>query len=371
MLSKKNDGDRAAFQGPAEIFLRIGRALTSSLEPKEVFRRVMEVISEYFNPQYWSLLLMDDEERLRFEITEGIDANSLEGFFLNRGEGIAGWVGLYGKPLVVEDVLMDPRFCPKVDEITDFKTRSVVCVPILDRNNRVMGVIELINKIAPQSKSSGSSHTKTADTTVDAFTPMDMMILSSIGAFTGIAVENAMLHQKVSELALIDSLTGINNRHYFNEMFRKEIERLKRLGGKLCILMMDIDGLKAINDTHGHLTGDKVLRIIAGILKSTARASDVLARFGGDEFILLMPQSDETVGIAVANRIQDLIDRWNDNPAISGVSLGISFGIHASGAENAEKMLKKADQKLYRFKRSPNKSKILRTKKLHKVKGES
>ena len=320
-----------------DIFSNIGRILASSLDLKEVFRHVMEIIGDYFAPRNWSLLLMEEEtERLKFEIVMGVDAGKLKNFYLEQGEGIAGWVCLNGKPLVVENVQKDPRFSSRVDQLLDFKTRSVVCVPLLNGKNRVVGVIELINKLTSDSEG--------------VFTEMDMAILSSIGVFTGIAVENAFLYQKIIELAMIDSLTGINNRHYFNETFEREVERIHRYGHTLCVLMMDVDGLKAINDQHGHLTGDKVLCAIADILKSSVRKSDILARFGGDEFVVLMPLAGEYEGMELSKRIQGLIERWNEKSLIPGVKLGLSIGIHTSGPKNVKDILSTADQKLYQDK---------------------
>ncbi|MBW2307467.1 MAG: sensor domain-containing diguanylate cyclase [Deltaproteobacteria bacterium] len=329
------------------VFCHIGTVLTSSLESKEVFRRVMKVIGDYFNPQHWSLLLMNEQTRqLSFEIVVGADAGKLVGFCLEPGEGVAGWVSLHGKPLVVDDVRKDPRFSQRVDRLLDFTTRSVVCVPLLTGKNRVVGAIELINKIAPGSDSA----IEETDSKVEAFTEMDMLLLSSIGVFTGIAVENAFLYQKVHELAMIDSLTGLNNRHYFNEVFQREVERVNRYGHTICVVMMDVDGLKAVNDTHGHLTGDEVLQTIAGLLKTSVRISDTVARFGGDEFVILMPQADESKGRILVERIQNLIDRWNEKPSIPGVRLGVSFGIHAAGPGNVKNIIMGADQALYHSK---------------------
>ncbi|MDO9528739.1 MAG: sensor domain-containing diguanylate cyclase [Syntrophales bacterium] len=334
--------DATTVQNQFDIFNNIGKILASSLDIKEVFRRVMEVIGDYFAPQNWSLLLMEEETgRLKFEIVMGVDAGKLKNFYLERGEGIAGWVCLNGKPIVVEDVRKDPRFSSRVDQLLDFQTRSVVCVPLVDGKNRIVGVIELINKLTSELVTSDSG---------GVFTEMDMAILSSIGIFTGIAIENAFLHQKIVELAMIDSLTGVNTRHYFNETFEREVERIYRYGHTVCVLMMDVDGLKAINDQHGHLTGDKIIRTVADILKSSVRKSDIVARFGGDEFVVLMPMSDESNGRELSKRIQELIDEWNKKSLIPGVKLGLSIGIHEAGPTNAKDILSIADQKLYQDK---------------------
>jgi len=337
---------------PSNIFCKIGQIITSSLNPNEVFRRMMKVIGDFFSPRNWSLLLMETSTgRLKFEIAMGIDANTLKDVYIEKGEGIAGWVCEHGKPLVVEDVSKDPRFSSRVDDLLGFKTRSVVCVPLLNGSNRVVGVIELINKILPP-KTALSDSADGEDLTNDSgiFTEMDMEILASIGVFSGIAAENAFLHQKVKELAMIDPLTGVYNRHFFNEMFEREEERIRRYNQTVCVLMMDVDGLKYINDTYGHLAGDKVLKTIADILKSAIRESDILARFGGDEFILLMPHATGIHGNELARRIRTLITKWNANSIKTAPRLGLSIGVHAAGPDNLDNLLFNADQELYRYK---------------------
>lgn len=334
--------DITTVQNQFDIFNNIGRILASSLDIKEVFRRVMEIIGDYFAPRNWSLLLMEEKTgRLKFEIVMGVDAGKLKNFSLEQSEGIAGWVCLNGKPLVIEDVRRDTRFSSRVDRLLGFETRSVVCVPLVDGKNRIVGVIELINKLTSELVTSDSD---------GVFTEVDMAILSSIGVFTGIAIENAFLHQKIVELAMVDSLTGINNRHYFNERFEHEVERIYRYGNTICVLMMDVDELKAINDQHGHLAGDKVLCAIADILKSSVRKTDIVARFGGDEFIVLMPMANESDGRELSERIHLLVNEWNKKTLIPGVKLGLSIGIHEAGPTNTKDILSIADQKLYQEK---------------------
>jgi diguanylate cyclase (GGDEF)-like protein len=336
----------------AKIFCEIGQVLTSSLNPKEVFKRVMKLIGEYFSPRNWSLLLMEENTgRLKFEIVMGVDADKLKKFYIPKGEGIAGWVCQHCQPAVVQDVSKDSRFSPIVDQLLGFVTRSVVCVPLLNGKNRVIGAIELINKIAPAPDGADPEAPPVfIDTKDEPFTILDMEILAAIGAFTGIAAENAFLHQKVKELAMIDPLTRIYNRHYFNDVMQREKKRIKRFGYSICILMMDVDGLKSINDRYGHMTGDKVLTDIARILKSSIRESDVLARFGGDEFIILMPNADAEDGYSLSSRIQQSIIRANQELSDNEPRRSLSIGIYASGSDDLNQILREADKELYQIK---------------------
>ncbi|MDH5297705.1 MAG: sensor domain-containing diguanylate cyclase [Desulfobulbaceae bacterium] len=320
------------------VFCDIGRALTASLNPREVFHRIMTLIGDYFAPRNWSLLLREKGSgRLRFEIVMGVDAERLQGIFVEEGEGVAGWVSLHGQPVVVEDVRHDLRFSPRIDEILGFVTRSAVCVPLLDGNKQVIGVIELINKIG--ARDGGGQG--------ESFTAEDMAILAAIGAFAGIGAENAFLHQRVRELAMTDPLTGLSNRLHFNDAFSREVKLVRRNGHSLCLLMMDVDNMKAINDSRGHLMGDKVLVAVADLLRGAVRGSDVPVRLGGDEFVVLMPRAGAEDGRKLADRIQAAISAWNQADPLSGVRLGMSIGVKAGGPAAVEGILGDADRNLY------------------------
>lgn len=322
-----------------DMLCGIGRIITSSLELNNVFEKIMELIGNYFNPRNWSLLLAEENtERLYFKLVEGVDSKKLNDFYLLPGEGIAGWVYKHNCIVMVSDAQNDPRFCNKVDELLGFLTSSIIAVPIVNCKNKVIGVIELINKIH---KSNGN---------VENFNEKDIKILCSIAAFTGIAIENAFYYEKIKNLALIDPLTGIYNRHYFNETLEREMEGVKRYRYSLCVVMMDIDGLKQINDNMGHLTGDKAIAEIVNLIKPCIRSSDTFARFGGDEFVILMPRASREQGKILTERIQKKIDEWNNNPLIHNVKLSMSFGVYAANHTNAEELLNKADEALYKCK---------------------
>lgn len=127
MADNASRDDSHTIQQQARVFCEIGRILTSSLNPKEVFQRVMKLIGEYFSPRNWSLLMLDENTgELKFEIVMGVDAEKLKKIHIPKNEGIAGWVCATGQPAVVEDVAKDHRFSPMIDRLLGFRTRSVV-----------------------------------------------------------------------------------------------------------------------------------------------------------------------------------------------------------------------------------------------------
>lgn len=336
----------------SDIFCKIGVILTSSLHPKVVINRVMHLIGNYFSPQNWSLLLLDTStNRLKFEIVMGMNTEKLKNVYLNKGEGIAGWVCDNAKPVIIEDTSKDARFSSRIDHMMEFTTNSIICVPLFNGQNKVIGAIELVNKIvSPSTRTSADTPSKTIIPTYDSFTETDMRILSSISTFTGIAIENAFLHKKVEELAMVDSLTGINNRYFFNEILRQETEKVKRYKHTMCLLMIDVDNLKTINDSFGHITGDKILSSLSDILKISVRESDFLARFGGDEFVIIMPEAKEHDAFVLVKRIQDTIERWNKKQTTENLRLSVSIGISEAGPNNVDDIVFNSDKDLYKCK---------------------
>jgi diguanylate cyclase (GGDEF)-like protein len=157
---------------------------------------------------------------------------------------------------------------------------------------------------------------------------------------------NRRLYEHMQQIAITDALTGLYNRHFFNEALPREIKRTSRHGSPLSILMMDVDNFKAFNDLHGHLRGDAMLKEIAAHLKSSVRGSDLLARFGGDEFILILPETDSQQAQAISDKLQAAI-----SAKFSHDQLGISIGkaLYEQGM-TPQSLLGQADQDLYHSK---------------------
>jgi diguanylate cyclase (GGDEF)-like protein len=150
----------------------------------------------------------------------------------------------------------------------------------------------------------------------------------------------------MERLAVTDALTRLYNRHYFNRAIEQEIKRAERYRRPLSVLMMDVDNFKAYNDRHGHLEGDKLLRSIAELLHSRMRITDLLARFGGDEFVAILPETDFEQAQAVARKIEQAMSSRFEQEG-----LGMSIGIAISRAGiSATSLLAEADKKLYQVK---------------------
>lgn len=161
-----------------------------------------------------------------------------------------------------------------------------------------------------------------------------------------------MLRSEAAErLSLVDPLTETFNRRYLDEILPKEVSRADRRGTDLSVAIIDVDGFKSVNTRFGHLVGDKVLTEVAHLLKRVFRASDTVIRYGGDEFLVLMADTNEQEAEAAVARLQTRVEEWNQLNTIAGYRMGLSCGIAAytKGASLAQ-VLEAADSRMYSHK---------------------
>src|SRR6266403_1513416 len=171
-----------------------------------------------------------------------------------------------------------------------------------------------------------------------------LMVLGYAVALGGALLDNARLFEQVHHLAVSDPLTGLANYRRLLDVLENETERTNRTGRPFSVLLLDLDGLKRINDSYGHLVGSRAICRLADILRIHCRAVDTAARYGGDEFALILPESQEDEAHRVANRIREVLAGDEEQPSLSA-SIGIS--VYRGDGERIEKLLSEADQDLY------------------------
>ena len=314
------------------IFHDVAKALTSSLDLDSILQTIMEKMAEYFRPDTWSLLMVDEaRDELYFAIAVGDKAEVLKNVRLKVGEGIAGWVAKNGEARVVADVRTDPFFASRVDEATKWETRSVICVPLRSKL-RVLGVIQLVN----------------VDMT--RFTDSELFFLQSLGDFAAIAIENARWVEKIQELTITDDCTGLYNARHLYKTLETEVYRSSRFGYEFSILFIDLDHFKAVNDTHGHLVGSKLLAEIGYLVKAQLRLIDFAYRYGGDEFVVLLPQTSKDQALVVAKRLQDAMRTTRfcrDEGLNLNVLASIGLATYPHDARTAHDIIRQADEMMY------------------------
>lgn len=186
----------------------------------------------------------------------------------------------------------------------------------------------------------------------DAFTEANLRLLVTFAATTTAALQNALLHAEIKQLAVTDPLTGPYNRRAFFDLGQREIERYQRFNHPLTVVMLDMDNLKTINDTYGHSTGDDILRGLADRCRSNIRETDIFGRYGGDEFTILLPDTDLTAAVLIAERIREAI---SGSPWVIGqdlVTVSASMGVAAAKKHHRtlKDLLADADRALYKAK---------------------
>jgi diguanylate cyclase (GGDEF)-like protein len=210
-----------------------------------------------------------------------------------------------------------------------------MCVPIKSKGN-ILGVLEIVNK-----------------TTNEPFTKDDLNLILRIVDHAAIAIERASLYQKMEELSITDDLTKLFNTRYLDRTLEIEINRSNRHRSSLSLIFMDVDHFKTINDNYGHLVGSKLLVEMGQLLIKCLRTIDIVARYGGDEFVIVLPQTPPGNALQIAERIRKSIEH-NVFLKKDGYSLKMtaSFGVasYPESAKSKEDLLRLADEAMYRVK---------------------
>jgi diguanylate cyclase (GGDEF)-like protein len=174
----------------------------------------------------------------------------------------------------------------------------------------------------------------------------EMLMVRTVSDQLAIAISHARLYRQVRTQAMTDALTGLYNHRYFQERLDREIKMADRKNESLSLILLDLDHLKRINDTHGHRAGDATLCHVAGILQSTVRDIDICARYGGEEFVIILPQCERDAAFQVAERVREAI-ALKPSPRVGAVTASIGFVTYPAPARSKEEMIEMADRAMY------------------------
>jgi diguanylate cyclase (GGDEF)-like protein len=212
----------------------------------------------------------------------------------------------------------------------NYRTSNCAIVPLMCQD-RVVGVLNLADKMQN-----------------DSFGYDDIALIELFSQLVGASIGNIKLFERIQRQATTDGLTGLVNHKTFYEILEKELWRSRRYGGQISLIMVDIDNLKRINDTHGHRAGDKVIKEISRTIKACIRQIDTAARYGGDEFAIILPNTSLGDATVVGERMVDAVSRCPTSWQKEQIPLSISVGLGQYDADtNPEDITSRSDQALY------------------------
>jgi diguanylate cyclase (GGDEF)-like protein len=311
---------------------RITFNLTTSLELQDVLDGVVDEAMHLVKDAHDAHIFLYQDQKIVFGASLQADGLKNKLFSEPRPDGLTYHIARTRDMLIVEDVSKHPLYQNNPGNWLG----SIIGIPLM-MGSRVIGVMNLARNRTGQ------------------FPQSDIRLLTLLADQASIAIINARLHQAVSQQARMDVLTNLPNRRALDERLEDEIKRSTRSGRVFSVIMMDLDGFKQINDTYGHDIGDDVLRQVATSLQNAMRASDFLARYGGDEMTLVLPETDLNQSKVVAKKI----NRHMENLVIqllgektTKMSLSGGIAIYPDHAKSAPGLIRAADEALYRAKRS-------------------
>jgi diguanylate cyclase (GGDEF)-like protein len=301
---------------------RTAQIITSSLELDRIFQTVLQLLKDTFGYTRISIYLLEgDVLRLGGEL--GYPEKSVL-MQIPVTEGVMGRAVLTRQLQFIRDVSQDPAFVRAAHDVT-----NEICVPLF-KNANVLGVINV---------EAGRRN---------PLNERDVDVLTALAGPIAIAIDNAHLHAEAKALARTDGLTGLMNRRTLDQTLEAEIARAARYDYPLTLMIMDIDDFKASNDQWGHPAGDAILRAMAHMIATSIRITDSAARYGGDEFAIILPNTPLADGLELGERLRLAAAKLGRDSNGIGVPPGeytISLGVasYPDNATNAEQLLQAAD----------------------------
>ena len=334
---KSEENDNLRMRGSLERITRLKTIIEDyslTLEVETVLDSAIRNIFNLFRKANRVLLYVVDTEKQELKLVRSKKREKALPFGIKakKGDIFDRWVLKHRMPLLINDIHKDFRFSLLKEKI-DKGFTSIINCPLMSEH-KILGILRVDSM-------------KT-----NAFTQSDLRFLDIISDLSCVSLQNASLYKKVQDLAIHDSLTGLYVHKYFMERFKAEIRRSLRTDTALSILMIDLDDFKACNDKYGHNVGDHVLKHISAIIKSYARASDIVCRYGGEEFAVLLLGIGKDDASRIAGEMRQKISQTPLVLRRKKMNITVSAGVASCPSEKkmAEELLGMADSRLYKAK---------------------
>lgn len=306
--------------------------LAYTLDPQEVLNQSLTIIRKSLGFDYAEIWLLENNDQLCVAASNlpPIDAPAI----YPANQCLPGLVLAKGESMYSDDPLNDERIIDKT-WIKQLDLKSEAMLPLIHRGEK-LGVLIMSNKKKY------------------SFTEDRCELLQTFVNQLALSIKNAKLYQEMEQKAILDGATGLYNYRFFQECLEKEVKRVEREGGYLSLLMMDLDYFKEYNDTFGHPAGDDLLREFGRVLMLSVRDTDICVRYGGDEFAVILPQTDAEGAIFLAERIIEQVEkhRFRGFERMPGgtISLSVGSATYPHPAHDSVELVKLADNQLYKMK---------------------
>jgi diguanylate cyclase (GGDEF)-like protein len=314
--------------------LDVARAVVSTLDLDAVLHTILHSAMDLVQTPAGSIALYDGELcQMRLHAHSGLSPRFVaKASWRVKAGGLTRRILDEGKLFIVEDTDAAPFFNNPL--AVEEGIRSLIAIP-LQVKEKTVGIL-YVNDFAPR-----------------RFAEERLRLLPILASFAAMSIDNARLHERMRSLACTDGLTGLYNHRQFKQMFKEEIGRSIRYRKSLALIMLDIDDFKKFNDRYGHPAGDHVLVTVANLLRKSLRDCDLAYRYGGEEFIIILPETAFDEALKAAERVRDVIDRHSGRglPAgTPGVTVSMGVACYPRDGQDGDSLLQIVDDLLYRAK---------------------